>query len=241
MPSDEIRPGRIEIEGLWEGYRPGRRRRLPWRGRWNWALQGIDLTVESGEMVGVIGHNGSGKTTLLQSVAGVLRPSRGSVRTTGRVGSLVHLDAGFHRDLSGHENLLIGGVLLGMRRGEVRRHYDEILQFTGLTRDELDDPISTYSSGMGLRLGFALLACSRPSVVLVDEVLAVGDEDFQRQCIERIESMLATGAAALLASHDLDLIAKHCDRVMVLQRGEQLFTGPTLEGIERYHQAPPVR
>lgn len=229
-------PGRVVVQGLWEGYRPGRRRRLPWRGEWTWALRDVDLEIGPGEIVGVIGHNGSGKTTLLQSVAGVLRPTRGSVETTGRVSSLVDLGAGFHRDLSGHENLMIGGVLLGMSRAEVRARYDDIVAFSGLDAQELDTPISTYSTGMGLRLGFALVACSAPSVVLVDEVLAVGDEAFRARCVDAIESRVDAGAAALLASHDLDLIAKHCARVTVLDHGEQRFSGSVLEGVELYHE-----
>ncbi len=229
-------PGSVQVDGLWEGYRPGRRRRLPWRGDWNWALRGVDLDIESGEIVGVIGHNGSGKTTLLQSVAGVLRPTRGTVHTSGRVSSLVDLAAGFHRDLSGHENLLIGGVLLGMSRAEIRHRYPDIVGYTGLDESELDNAISTYSTGMGLRLGFALVACSAPSVILVDEVLAVGDEAFRRRCVDTIVTMVDAGAAAMLASHDMDLIAKHCDRVTVLDHGEQRFSGSVIEGIELYHE-----
>ena len=229
-------PGSIRVDGLWEGYRPGRRRRLPWRGEWNWALRGIDLHVDSGEVVGVVGHNGSGKTTLLKSIAGVLRPTRGSVSTTGRVSSLVDLAAGFHRDLSGHENLLIGGVLLGLPRAEIRARYDEIIDFSGLDDDALAEPISTYSTGMGLRLGFALVACSRPSVVVVDEVLAVGDDAFQRRCIDAVVSMVDDGCAAVLASHDLDLMAKHCDRLTVLHHGEQCHDGSVTDGLERYRE-----
>jgi ABC-2 type transport system ATP-binding protein len=226
----------IDIQGLWEGFRPGRRRRVPWRGTWRWALRDIDLQVDPGEKVGVIGHNGSGKTTLLQATAGVFPPTRGTVQTRGRVSSLVDLHAGFHRDLNGHENLQVAGVLLGMSRRQLRERYDEIIAFTGLEEDALQEPLSTFSSGMGLRLGFALVVCTDPSVLLVDEVLAVGDEAFQRQCVDRIEELVAGGCAALVASHDTELIAKHCDRVTVLHGGEQAFTGPTLEGIARYEE-----
>jgi ABC-type polysaccharide/polyol phosphate transport system ATPase subunit len=224
----------VRIEALWEGYRPSRRRRIPWRGEWRWALKDIHLEVASGEIVGVVGKNGSGKTTLLQSVAGVLRPTRGAVHVERPVASLVDLSAGFHRDLTGHENLLFGGVLLGLTRAQVRARYDDIVEFAGVDQDALQSPLSTFSTGMGLRLGFALIVHSEPRVLVVDEVLAVGDEAFQTRCIARVEEMVANGCAMVMASHDLDLVADHCDRVMVLHDGEQIFTGPVAEGLEHY-------
>lgn len=226
----------VVVDHLWEGYRPGRRRRLPWRGEWRWALRDISVSVEAGEILGIVGQNGSGKTTLLQSVAGVYGPTRGTVTTAGRVASLVDLSAGFHRDLTGRENLLIGGVLLGLSRRQVRERFDDIVQFAGIDDEALDNPLSTFSMGMHLRLGFALVVNTRPDVLLVDEVLAVGDEGFQQRCVQKIEELVAGGCAVLLASHDLVLVEARCRRLVVLAAGEQCFDGPVDEGLERYHQ-----
>jgi ABC-2 type transport system ATP-binding protein len=209
----------VSVEGLWVAYRT--RNRFGWRqpvGRF--ALRDLDLTVQPGTCLGIIGGNGSGKTTFLQAVAGVIRPSRGSIRVAGRVASLVDLSAGFHRDLTGHENLVIGGVLLGLTRHEVRDRYDEIVAFSGLPSDALDWPLAAYSAGMGLRLGFSLVVHSRPDVVLVDEVLAVGDEAFQRQCLDRIETLQSAGSAIVVVSHDMAMIGERCDEVAVLHDGE---------------------
>lgn len=227
----------IVVDHLWEGYRPGRRRRLPWRGDWHWALKDVSLSVGEGEFVGVVGRNGSGKTTLLQAVAGVIPPSRGTVTTTGRVASLVDLSAGFHRDLTGRENLTIGGVLLGLTRRQLRERYDDIVTFAGLPAEALDTPLSTFSMGMGLRLGFSLMIHTRPSVLLVDEVLAVGDEGFQQRCADKIDEMVDGGCAVLLVSHDLELVAERCRRVVVLDRGRQSFDGPTSDALEVYRHA----
>lgn len=222
----------VEIVGLWEAYRP--RGRLGWRrGEPNWALQGIDLTVERGTCTGVVGGNGSGKTTLLQVVSGVLRPSRGRVVVRGRVGSLVDLSAGFHRDLTGHENVLVGGVLLGLSRREIRERYDEVVAFSGLPEDALGWPLGAYSAGMGLRLGFSLVLATRPDVLLVDEVLAVGDVDFQQQCLDRVDELRDGGCAVVIVSHDHALVRSHCDRVAVLDRGRLIDVGPAVETLAR--------
>jgi ABC-type polysaccharide/polyol phosphate transport system ATPase subunit len=215
MPDDPS----IVVDGLWEGFR--RRGRYGWRqpGEPRWALRDISLTVGRGRALGVIGANGSGKTTLLQVLAGVLRPTRGGVSVRGRTASLVDLSAGFHRDLTGHENLLIGGVLLGMPRAEVRRRYDEIVAFSGLASDSLDAPLSAYSAGMGLRLGFSLVVHTEPDVLLVDEVLAVGDEAFRAQGIAKVDQLRSEGTTLVLVSHDLDLVRDHCDEVAVLEEG----------------------
>lgn len=228
---------RIEVTSLWEGYRAGgKRRRLPWRGSFNWALRDVSISVSRGEMLGVIGRNGSGKTTLLQAVSGVIPPTKGHIATEGRVASLVDLSAGFHRDLTGRENLLIGGVLLGLSRREIRDRFDEVVEFAGLEADALEAPLSTYSSGMGLRLGFALVLSTRPDVLLVDEVLAVGDEGFQASCLNQIDALLARGGSVLLVSHDLDLVSTRCHRAVVLQAGEVRDTGSAAEAVDRYHE-----
>ena len=194
--------------------------------------------MDPGHCLGVVGGNGSGKTTLLQVVAGVLRPTRGTVTVRGRVASLVDLSAGFHRDLTGHENVLVGGVLLGLSRKEIRDRYDEIVAFSGLPADALDWPLAAYSAGMGLRLGFSLVVHTAPDVLLVDEVLAVGDAAFQRQCLERVDHLRADGCAVMIVSHDLDLVRHHCQEVAVLDRGEVVTLGPTEASLERYLSAP---
>jgi len=224
----------VVTSGLDVSYR--RRSRLGWRRRGvaTRALQGIDLTVPRGGALGVIGGNGSGKTTLLQVVAGVIHPTAGSVTVTGDVASLVDLSAGFHRDLTGNENLLIGGVLLGLSRADVRARRDEVVAFSGLPPEALDWPLSSYSAGMGLRLGFALVVHSDPDVLLVDEVLAVGDDAFQTQCVARVDELRAGGCAVILVSHDMDLVRAHCDEVAVLERGELAMVGAPAEATA-YH------
>jgi lipopolysaccharide transport system ATP-binding protein len=197
-------------------------------------LRDVSLTVAPGRSLGVIGTNGSGKTTLLQVLAGVLRPTRGEVTVRGRVASLVDLSAGFHRDLTGRENVLVGGVLLGMSRAEVRARYDEIVAFSGLPADALDAPLSAYSAGMGLRLGFALVVHTDPDVLLVDEVLAVGDDHFRAQSLARVDELRAAGTALVLVSHDLGLVRARCDEVAVLERGELARVGSPEESVAYY-------
>ena len=227
----------ITASSLWEAYRP--RGRLGWRrGEPAWALRDVDLDVPAGQCLGVVGGNGSGKTTLLQVIAGVLRPTRGTVTVRGRVASLVDLSAGFHRDLTGHENVLVGGVLLGLSRREIRARYDEIVAFSGLPADALDWPLAAYSAGMGLRLGFSLVVHTRPDVLLVDEVLAVGDAAFQRQCLARVDQLRGDGCAVVIVSHDLDLVRDHCQEVAVLDRGEVVALGPTEASLDHYLAQP---
>lgn len=229
-------PPAVATTALWEAYRP--RGRLGWRrGEPAWALRDIDLAVAPGQSLGVVGGNGSGKTTLLQVVAGVLRPTRGRVVVRGRVASLIDLSAGFHRDLTGHENVLVGGVLLGLSRREIRERYDEIVDFSGLPPDALDWPLAAYSAGMGLRLGFSLVAHTQPDVLLVDEVLAVGDAAFQRRCLSRVDQLRASGCAVMIVSHDLDLVREHCEEVAVLARGQLTALGPTEPSLAHYLEA----
>jgi ABC-type polysaccharide/polyol phosphate transport system ATPase subunit len=223
----------VHVDRLWEAYRP--RGRFGWRrGDPQWALRDVELTIDAGECVGVIGGNGSGKTTLLQVVAGVLRPTRGAVSVRGRVTSLVDLSAGFHRDLTGHENVLVGGVLLGLTRREVRERYDDIVGFSGLPPEALHWPLAAYSAGMGLRLGFSLVAHTEPDVLLVDEVLAVGDAGFQAQCLERVDALRAAGCAVVIVSHDMDLVLDHCQRAAQLDGGEVVAEGPVADVVAGY-------
>lgn len=224
---------RVVVDGVWESFR--RRSKLGWRrGEPHWALRDVSLSVAAGECLGVIGGNGSGKTTLLQVIGGVLRPTRGTVTVEGRLSSLVELSAGFHRDLTGRENALIGGVLLGLSRREARERLEEVIEFSGLDADTIDAPLAGYSAGMGLRLGFSLVVATRPDVLLVDEVLAVGDDAFQRRCLERIDTMRGDGCAVVFVSHDMGMIESHTDAVAVLERGELAMIGAPAEGVA-YH------
>jgi ABC-type polysaccharide/polyol phosphate transport system ATPase subunit len=228
----------VVVDGLWEGYR--RRGRYGWRrrGEPHWALRDVSLTVGRSRALGVIGANGSGKTTLLQVLAGVLRPTRGRVEVRGRSASLVDLSAGFHRDLTGHENVLIGGVLLGLSRAEIRRRYDEIVEFSGLPADALDAPLSAYSAGMGLRLGFSLVVHTDPDVLLVDEVLAVGDDAFRAKSLAKVDELRANGTSLVLVSHDLDLVLERCDDVAVLERGALASIGEPAASVAYYRDRP---
>ncbi|HET8930802.1 MAG TPA: ATP-binding cassette domain-containing protein [Acidimicrobiales bacterium] len=226
----------LAVDDLWVAYRT--RSRFGWRqpvGRY--ALRGLDLTLERGRCLGVIGGNGSGKTTLLQAVAGVIRPSRGRIEVRGRVASLVDLSAGFHRDLTGHENLIIGGVLLGLSRAEVQDRYGEIVDFSGLDPEALDWPLAAYSAGMGLRLGFSLVVHSAPDLLLVDEVLAVGDDAFRAQCLDRISQLQESGCAIMVVSHDMDLVRERCDEVAVLRDGELELIDDARSGVAFYLEA----
>jgi ABC-type polysaccharide/polyol phosphate transport system ATPase subunit len=225
----------ISVKGLWEGYHV--KSQNGWRrGDVRWALKDVNFDVAQGEILGVIGSNGSGKSTLLLSVAGVLTPSRGEVITHGRVASLVELQAGFNRELTGKENAYTAGVLSGMSRKEVRAKYPQILEFAGLSEEVMNTPLRTYSQGMRLRVGFAVTVMTEPSVLLVDEVLAVGDENFQHKCLKKVSDMRGDGCGVLLVSHDLDLILKECDRVALLVDGRVEELGSPAETVALYRE-----
>jgi len=200
------------------------------------ALDRVDFRVEPGEAFGVIGGNGSGKSTLLKIVAGILRPTDGEVQVDGRVAALIELGAGFHPEISGRENVYINGSILGLSRREIDRRFDAIVEFSGLG-DFIDEPVKNYSSGMYVRLGFAVAIHTDPDVLLVDEVLAVGDESFAHRCIRRIEEFLASGRTLLFVSHGLDLVESLCDRVMWLDRGVQKLVGEPRRVVDAYRQA----
>jgi ABC-type polysaccharide/polyol phosphate transport system ATPase subunit len=200
------------------------------------ALREVDFTVEKGEAFGVIGGNGSGKSTLLKLVAGMLKPTTGRIVVDGRVAALIELGAGFHPEISGRENVFINGAVLGLSRKEVQRRYDDIVEFSGLG-DFMEEPVKNYSSGMYVRLGFAVAVHTDPDVLLVDEVLAVGDEAFAHRCIRRIEELLAQGRTLLLVSHSLDLVEGVCDRVLWLDNGVQRLVGTPRRVIDAYRQA----
>jgi lipopolysaccharide transport system ATP-binding protein len=185
-----------------------------------WALRGVDLCVQPGETVGIIGPNGAGKTTMLKLIAGITKPTSGRVHVRGRVSSLIELGAGFHPDLTGRENIFLNGAILGLRRREIERLFDQIVAFAELERF-IDTPVKRYSSGMYARLGFAVAAHVSPDVLLVDEVLSVGDAAFQRRCYEKVWDLVHhEGRSVLMVSHGFGYIRALCNRVVWLQRGE---------------------
>ena len=199
------------------------------------ALQDVSFVVMPGEAVGVLGHNGSGKSTLLKVLARILPPDRGSVRTTGRVASLLELGAGFHGDLSGRENIYLNGAILGLTRSEITERFDEIVEFAGV-EPFLDTAVRNYSSGMYVRLGFAIAVTVDPDVLLVDEVLSVGDAAFQQRSLERMREFRDEGKTLLVVSHDLDAVEQLCERVIVLDRGRLVFDGSVGQGLAVYRQ-----
>jgi len=226
---------RIHLDGVWQEFRPrsahGTRRRV---GPVKWALQDVTFGIQGGEAVGLIGHNGSGKTTLLRTLAGVIKPSRGECMVNGRISSLIDLTAGVNRDLTGRENIMLGAVLLGMTRAEVRRDYDSIAAFSGLSESILNQPLSVYSAGMGLRIAFSVVVNVDASVLLIDEVLAVGDDAFQQACLERIGEFRRDGCTIVMASHDLEQVRTFCDRALLFHQGHLMFDGAPDEAIDQY-------
>jgi lipopolysaccharide transport system ATP-binding protein len=198
-----------------------------------WALQDVSFSVAQGEAFGIIGGNGAGKSTILKLLTGIMRPTRGSLRVSGRVSALIEVSAGFHPDLTGRENIYLNGAILGMTREEVRRRFDAIVAFSGL-EEFIDTPVKRYSSGMLARLGFSVAAHVDPDVLLVDEVLSVGDYLFQRKCVERMNAVIASGATVVFVSHNLQAVANLCPRSLLLERGRVQLVGPTAEVIRAY-------
>ena len=200
-----------------------------------WALDGVSMQVEPGEAVGLIGRNGSGKSTLLRLVAGIIKPTRGQVAAGGRVGSLLELGAGFHPDFTGRENVFLNGSVQGLRRAEIRERFDEIVAFAELEH-AIDRPVRTYSSGMYMRLGFAIAAFLDADILLLDEVFAVGDEAFQRKCFGRVAEFKQRGGTIVFVSHDAAAVERLCPRAVLLQDGLVAFDGPVHEALTRYRR-----
>jgi len=200
-----------------------------------WAVRHLDFEVAQGETVGIIGRNGAGKTTTLQMLAGVTSPTEGLVSVRGRVSPLIAVGVGFHQELTGRENVYVNGTVLGMRRRDIDRQFDEMVSFAELEKF-IDTPVKFYSSGMLVRLGFAVAIAARPDVLLIDEVLAVGDLPFQIKCYERIAEMRAAGTAVVVVSHNLTAVRNLCSRVVVMESGSPRFVGPTSDGISVYHE-----
>lgn len=200
------------------------------------ALRDVSFSVEAGETVGVVGANGSGKSTLLKLLSGIVRPTAGEVRVRGRLAALLELGAGFHPEISGRENIEINGLLLGLTKREIARRFDEIVAFAEI-EEFLDAPVKTYSSGMAVRLGFSIAAYSDPEVLLVDEVLAVGDEAFSKRCLEKFAEFERAGKTLLFVSHDLALVAERCRRALWLDRGRLAADGPSGETVALYRES----
>jgi len=197
------------------------------------ALKGVTFSVGAGETLGLIGRNGSGKSTILKIIARIFPPTAGTVEVNGPVSPLIELGAGFHLDLTGRENVILAGVILGFTRRQMEEKLDSILAFAGL-EDFLDTPLRTYSSGMAARLGFAVATEIDPDILLVDEVLAVGDIGFQEKCLERMTSFRQRGKTMVFVSHDMEQVRAVCNRVLLLHDGEVLAVGKPEEVIERY-------
>jgi len=241
----------IEVDGLWKAYRlgihrPGTQRIVDavreaisraWQGPPQndsfWALQSVDLKVASGEALAVIGRNGAGKSTLLKILSRITPPTRGSVRYRGRLASLLEIGAGFHGELTGRENVYLNGSILGMRRSEIDRAFDDIVEFSGVERF-IDTPVKHYSSGMHMRLAFSVAAHLEGEILLVDEVLAVGDVEFQRKCLRRMGAVTGAGRTVVFVSHDLAAVQRLCSRAVLLDEGRVVCTGDTATVVGTY-------
>lgn len=200
---------------------------------WFWALRDVSFDLRQGDVVGVIGRNGAGKTTLLKVLSRITEPTTGQAVLNGRIGSLLEVGTGFHPELSGRENIFMSAAVLGMSRNDVLRRFDEIVEFAGV-ETFLDTPIKRYSSGMQVRLGFAVAAHLEPEVLFVDEVLAVGDAAFQAKCLGRIEEIGASGRTVVFVSHSMPAILRLCPRAILLDQGRLVATGPTHEVVRAY-------
>ena len=198
-----------------------------------WALRGVDLEVPHGSTFGIIGGNGSGKSTLLKVLAGILRPDEGTATVDGRLSALLELGAGFHPELTGRENVYLNGAILGFTSREIRRRFDDIVGFAELDRF-IDEPVRNYSSGMYVRLGFSVAIHVEPEILLVDEVLAVGDHTFQKRCLDRFAQLKTEGRTIILVSHDLDMVGWLCEQTAWIQQGTLQAVGPSPEVIERF-------
>jgi lipopolysaccharide transport system ATP-binding protein len=198
-----------------------------------WALRDVTFDVQQGEVLGIVGRNGAGKSTLLKVLTRITSPSAGRVEIRGRVGSLLEVGTGFHPELTGRENIFLNGSILGMKRREIQQKLDEIIEFSGIDRF-IDTPVKRYSSGMYVRLAFAVAAHLEPEILLVDEVLAVGDAEFQQRCLGRMEDMSGSGRTVLFVSHNMQAINQLCDRAILLESGSVVADGPASDVVTQY-------
>lgn len=209
------------------------RRHLP--GESFWALSDVSFTLDEGESLALLGANGSGKSTLLKVIGGIYRPTSGQVLRRGRLGALLELGAGFHPELSGRENIFLNGAMLGLRKKEISKIEDSVIQFSGIEAF-IDSPVKTYSSGMYVRLGFAIAVHTRPDILLVDEVLAVGDESFQNQCLEKIRELQSEGRSIILVTHSMETAVEFTQKSVLLHKGNLIFDGATDASADLYHK-----
>lgn len=200
-----------------------------------WALKDISFQVQPGEAMGVIGPNGAGKSTMLKILSRILRPNAGHVAVNGRLSALIEVSAGFHQDLTGRENIYLNGSIMGMKKREIDKKLDEIIDFSGV-REFIDTPVKRFSSGMQARLGFSIAAHLEPDILLVDEVLSVGDMQFQSRCVATMKDKLKKGTAIIFVSHNLPAVVDLCPKVMVLHHGELQFLGDSQKGVSRYSE-----
>jgi ABC-type polysaccharide/polyol phosphate transport system ATPase subunit len=221
----------VRIEDVWKQYRLGLRRGA----EAFWALRGVNVEVPRGASVGIIGANGAGKSTLLKLLAGITAPTRGRITIHGRLAALIEIGSGFHPELTGRENVFLSGAILGMRQKEIAANLPRIVEFAGVEAF-LDTPVKWYSSGMYVRLGFSIAAHLEPDVLLVDEVLAVGDAEFQAKCLRRIHDLRARGVTILFISHDLTTVEQLCDAAVLLEKGEVAASGDPSEVVSVYHR-----
>ena len=198
-----------------------------------WALRDVSIDIHSGSTVGLIGHNGSGKSTLLKVIGGIIEPTTGSIAKRGRIAALLELGAGFHPDLTGRENVFLNASVLGLDRKEIEQIFDSVVEFAQIG-DFIDTQVKFYSSGMFVRLAFAVAVHTDPDILLVDEVLAVGDEAFQRKCLDKIRTFQEEGRTIVIVSHGLDQIAELCDRVVLLDQGEVVYDGDPPTAVARF-------
>jgi ABC-2 type transport system ATP-binding protein/lipopolysaccharide transport system ATP-binding protein len=235
----------IEVEGLSKRFRIGTERRdslkerfVRGSGRYDefWALRDISFSVPQGSTFGLIGQNGSGKSTLLKMLAGVYRPTDGSIATKGRISALLELGAGFHGELTGRENIYLNGAILGLSRKQIAGAMDEIVSFSGI-EEFIDSPVKIYSSGMYVRLGFSIAVTVDPEILIVDEIIAVGDEEFQRKCFDHLYELRRRGTTIVLVSHGLGTVADLCDDALWLDKGKLKSIGPVRDVIDDYLEA----
>ncbi len=198
-----------------------------------WALEDVSFQVHRGDAFGIIGPNGAGKSTILKLLSGIMKPTKGTLHVKGTLSALIEVSAGFHPDLTGRENILLSGAILGMSRAAIRAKFDEIVEFSGLG-EFIDTPVKRYSSGMFARLGFSVAAHVEPDVLIVDEVLSVGDYVFQQKCVERMNTVLERGATIVFVSHNLRAVTDLCTQGLLLDHGRGVMVGPTHEVVKRY-------
>lgn len=220
----------------WFGRASGRTAQQASGDKYLWALRDVSFELDQGESLALIGANGAGKTTALKLLANITKPTTGNIQVNGKLSALIELGAGFHGDLTGRENIFLNGTILGLKREEIEQRFDEIVAFSELERF-LDTPVKRYSSGMSVRLGFAVAACIEPDILLVDEVLAVGDASFRQKCMDRIHEMLKNGTSIVFVSHNLWLVQAVCSRAIYLEKGQLKYIGETSEAIALYDRA----